>query len=578
MNEAYNDLTIATPACESSDDSILPVARWNVVGWGGIALVFAVGSWIRWTIATGDLLWLDELHTGWAVDGSFGQMLSRSAQGNQAPLFFGLTWSTIQVLGPSEFSLRLVSLLTGTLAMGLAARIVWLRTQSIAGATLTLSLIALDENFIWYSTEARPYALLHLISVVQASCFWRSYERWRAGDSGKVTRHVEHRLSIVGLLLSSWALVYTHYTGVFLLATEFIFLCSALFVRWLNRELVAGTIKQIFVTLVLFAVGCMPLLLQMNQALGKPSDWSSVALLNQFTLEQTMNGICWFGIPLMAVLFSAATLAVVQRKSSVANRDGCQNIGWLIWVATWFLVPLLLLAALQIWAGIPIALSRYLSVALIAGPIFAGGLIGSFSRQNRWLAIPLILLAILLVHVLNYRLTLNDRFKSHSDRLPYNRIMAWVVQKGQLPLLRHENWKSPIEVINNSTDKAKWPLFLFGAVIEDASALSDPDTDFQAYLQFPVRSLYRIDFADRVVFAGPTIQDQHFDDRYLTDVIDQGGAWILVRHHSEVTQEIANQLEGLVRASLGNTDATIETNWFGNRDNVIHLISIEIKK
>ena len=96
-----------------------------MVGWSVFALVLAAGCWIRWKIATGELLWLDELHTGWVVGGSFEQALTRSAQGNQAPLFFGLVWSAIQWLGTSELSLRLVSLLAALLAMVMAARFVW---------------------------------------------------------------------------------------------------------------------------------------------------------------------------------------------------------------------------------------------------------------------------------------------------------------------------------------------------------------------------------------------------------------------------------------------------------------------
>ena len=570
MKENQNDLTTATTVRKSDDAATPSVARWNVVGWFGIALVFATGCWIRWVITSGELLWLDELHTGWTVGGSFEQMLTRSAQGNQAPLFFGLAWSVVQGLGTSELSLRLVSLLAGMVAMGMAARFVWLRTQSIAAAMVTLALIAVDETFIWYATEARPYAMLHLLSVVQASCFWRLCERWQAADDD-TQESIDHRLNIFGLLLSSWALIYTHYTGVFLLVTEAVFLSSVLLVRWLTRGLVSGTVKQVLVTLILFAVGCLPLLLQMNQAFGSPSDWASVVSLKQFQLEQTVNLICWFGIPLVAVVVSTATVAVVRRNSSLNdNCDRWRNMGWLAWIAIWFLVPMVFLTGLHTWGGIPIALSRYLSVALIAGPIFVGGLIGNCNLQSRWIAIPLILSAIVFVHVRNFRLTNN------SASLPYNRLVSSIVLSGKLPLLRTENWESPIDVINTSDDKAKWPLFLFGAVIEDGNALSNPDADFQSYLQFPVRSCYHVDCDDRIVFAGPTLPKQHFDDRYLAEVIEQGGAWILVRHHTEIAAEISNELKMLIHDRVDN--ATIEINWFGNHNNVVNLIAIEIKK
>jgi len=187
-------------------------------------------------------------------------------------------------------------------------------------------------------------------------------------------------------------------------------------------------------------------------------------------------------------------------------------------------------------------------------------IVGTVSTQVRWIAIPIIIVASVFVHVQN------------------NSLITEIAKTGQLPLLRFENWEAAIAAVNAQPDKANQPLFLFGAVIEDANALSDTDTEFQAYLQFPVRSLYGLDSTERVVFAGPTIQYQHFDDRYLDTVVQQGGAWILVRHRPEITIEIASQLVNLLREHLGDPDTMVETNWFGNRENVVHLISIEIKK
>jgi len=541
-----------------------------VAGWSVFALVMTFGCWIRWKIATGELLWLDELHTGWVVGGAFEQALTRSAQGNQTPLFFGLVWSVVQWLGPSELSLRLVSLLAAMLAMVMAARFVWQQTKSTVAATLTLTLIAIDDNFIRYATEARPYALLHLASVVQAMCFWRSLQRWRTFSHNDRTIVSNHWLSTIGLLLSSWLIVYTHYTGVFLLAAEVLFLMPFL----LARNLTSNSIKEIAVTITLFAIGCLPLLLQMNQAFGKPSDWSSVASLKQFQAEQAVNGIRWFGIPLVAVWLSTASFLLLKRRSPVveSQTDRRRNVWWLSWIAAWFFVPLLFITGLH-WCGIPIALSRYLSTGVVAGPIFAGAIVGTRRAQSRWVAISLILLASIYAHW-HGKIQLSTKLPhlQHSYQ-----VIGSMVHQGQLPLLRSENWQAPIDVINNRTAKANWPLFLFGAVIEDANALSDTDPEFQTYLQFPVQSLYTVDLKERVVFAGPTIRQQHFDSRYLDEVLKQGGAWILVRHFSQITQEISSELELRIRARLNDPNATIETNWFGSSENLVHLISIEIR-
>ncbi len=541
------------------------------MGWIVIALVAAAGCWIRWKIAAGELLWLDELHTGWAVGGSFDQTLTRSAQGNQTPLFFGLAWAVVQCLGASEFSLRLVSLVSGSLAMAMAAMLVWRQTKSIGAATVTLSLIAIDDNFIWYATEARPYSMLHLASVLQAGGFWCSLQRWKALSVDDQPTGAGRWIGPLGLLLSSWLVVYTHYTGVFLLAAEVLFLIPMFAGRWLS----GNALKQISVTTALFAVGCLPLLFQMNQAFGKPTDWSSVANLKDFRAEQMVNGIRWFAIPLVAVALSTVISFLRKRQpaESTVPINHWRNAGWLSWIVAWFLIPLLIIVGLHVWAGIPIALSRYLSVGIIAGPIFAGALVGASTPQSRWIAIPIIFMASVYAH-------LHDQnFPSTTQpRLTFSyRVLGTIARDGQLPLLRGENWRAPIGVVNDSTERAKWPVFLFGAVLEDANALTDADPEFQAYLQFPVQSLYAIDADERTVFAGPTMSHQHFDGRHLSEVVGQGGAWVLVRHLPGLTQEIASELENQIRTELGDHNAAIKTNWFGNRDNVVHLISIEIK-
>jgi len=553
-------------------DIVSPAGWWGggtVVSWSIIALVCATGCWIRWKIATGELLWLDELHTGWVVGDSFEQALTRSAQGNQAPLFFGLVWSVVQGFGTSELTLRLVSFLAAMLAMVLAGRFVWQQTKSIAAATLTLALIAIDDDFIRYATEARPYALLHLASIIQAICFWRSLQRWR-GFSLDQPAVSNDWLSTIGLLLSSWLVVYTHYTGVFLLAAEVLLLLPLLLCRYLT----GNTTKEIIVTIVLFTVGCLPLLLQMNQAFGKPSDWSLVAKLNQFQAEQAVNGIRWFGIPLVAVGISTVIALFLKGRSPVVANQTVPwlNAGWVSWIAVWFLIPLLIITGLHFY-GIPIALSRYLSVGLIAGPIFAGALVGISSARSRWISIPLILLASVYAHWYG-----QIQLGTTLPRLQLSyQVIGSITGQGQLPLLRAENWRAPIEVVNNRSDKAKWPLFLFGAVIEDEHALSDSDAEFQAYLQFPVRSLYELDSKQRVVFAGPTMSRTHFDERYLDNVVEHGGAWVLVRHELEITNEIANQLATMLQRRLVNSDATVEVKWFGSRDSLVQLISFEIK-
>src|SRR4051794_14964681 len=80
----------------------------TAVGIGVVALALRIPP-------LGDSLWLDELHTAWCAIGPLDEVASRAALGNQSPVFFGLEWLLVGVVGESEVALRLPSLLAGTL-------------------------------------------------------------------------------------------------------------------------------------------------------------------------------------------------------------------------------------------------------------------------------------------------------------------------------------------------------------------------------------------------------------------------------------------------------------------------------
>ena len=154
-------------------------------------------SWSHWLMLAGitalagvlrlwqihESLWVDELHTSWCVQGGFWQVSERAMAGNQSPLYFYLVWGVTRLLGESEFTLRLPSLLAGIALPGmtwLLVRQVWQDgdNQSLEreheqaswsardwSALLAALLVAVDHASIFYSTEARPYACLKLLAV-----------------------------------------------------------------------------------------------------------------------------------------------------------------------------------------------------------------------------------------------------------------------------------------------------------------------------------------------------------------------------------------------------------------------------
>src|SRR6478752_5310680 len=135
-----------------------PHLRWPLLA--AFVLTLAAAALRLWQAR--ESLWLDELHTAWCAEGALGEVTSRAAIGNQSPFFFWLEWLLIWVMGPSELSLRLPSILAGSL---LPVAVFWLaaRWASSGAGLLAAGLVAIDPQTIFYATEARPSALVQLL-------------------------------------------------------------------------------------------------------------------------------------------------------------------------------------------------------------------------------------------------------------------------------------------------------------------------------------------------------------------------------------------------------------------------------
>jgi hypothetical protein len=490
-------------------------------------------------------------------------MLSRSAQGNQAPLFFGLVWGVVKCFGVTEVSLRLVSLVAAILTMLIAARLVYLWTDSPIAATVVVALIAVDDTFIWYATEARPYALLHLLGLLQISAF--CYGLFQLIGDEKIGDNNEARGAKIpwSFVVLSVALLFSHYTSVFLLVAEFVVLAGAVCLwRVNNKQFLRGSFGSIGWAIVMIVAASNPLLLQMRQAFGQPGDWQMVASPALYLQEQGINLIAWFLIPVASLLFvwligSLGGGANENSINSPPNETFISLRQFLLALAAVYFLPIMFLFVLAKTGIVPIAMSRYLSSSVIAGPVFAGLIFGCLSKKQQIVAVAFLLLATSIYHVYSNRLVVN------------------CVAQGRIPLLRIEDWPAAIRTINQTEAKQTHLVFLFGSVIEDAGAFSNGSPVFQSYLQFPVDSIYPLRASKRV-FAGPTVAHPHFSDDAIHEICDQGGAWILVRHHRDHARSIASELLQRLHPVAENQGLKVDVAEFGSQQGLIQLISIDI--
>ena len=146
------------------------------------------GAWLRLHEA-GESLWVDELHTAWCAEGSLAEVASRSAIGNQSPLYFYAVWFITQVFGHSEWSLRALSLACGIALPAALFGLVrnWTSATDLPdhaetqpandgvnlAALVAALLVTFDPLAIFYAQESRPYACVQLVAVEHLFVFAR---------------------------------------------------------------------------------------------------------------------------------------------------------------------------------------------------------------------------------------------------------------------------------------------------------------------------------------------------------------------------------------------------------------------
>src|ERR1019366_179746 len=151
------------------------------VGLPGALAVPLLALAIRLATATTQSFWLDEAYTEHLIHLSLGSMLSEIPRTESTPpLYYVVAWGWTHVFGYGEFALRSVSALAGAATVAcaylIASRLAGRRAGVIAGG-----LLAVCPLMVWYSQEARAYALAALLGTASLLCLIRYVDSSRPG-------------------------------------------------------------------------------------------------------------------------------------------------------------------------------------------------------------------------------------------------------------------------------------------------------------------------------------------------------------------------------------------------------------
>ena len=179
-----------------------------------VAGLTAVGIAVR-VVVVQDSLFADELSTYWIVStNGLGGVISTVHTNAEItpPLYFVLAWLTTRLDVTAEL-LRAPSFVAGIAAIPLTY-VLGLRTVGRRAALVATAITALAPFAIFYSTEARGYELM--VVLVMAS----TLAMLTAVDGGRARWWIAYAAC-------SCAAVYTHYTAVFALGAQLMWLLWA---------------------------------------------------------------------------------------------------------------------------------------------------------------------------------------------------------------------------------------------------------------------------------------------------------------------------------------------------------------
>ena len=131
-----------------------------------LGVIVAIGIVLRLAGLGGQSFWVDEAFTAVDIHRPLGDIVPRlRAEESTPPLYFWAAWGWTHVFGDGDFALRSLSLVFGVATIPVAFAL----GASLAGSGAGLgaaALTAVSPYMVWYSQEARAYALFALLGLL----------------------------------------------------------------------------------------------------------------------------------------------------------------------------------------------------------------------------------------------------------------------------------------------------------------------------------------------------------------------------------------------------------------------------
>ena len=480
-------------------------------------------------------LWLDELHTAWTVDDGLAAIHDRARAGNYGPVYFILPWLSTRLFGMHEWSLRLPSLIAG---IGLVPISYVVTRQSFRSTTLgflAAAVTATDPHSLFYSLDARPYALVQLAALLHVWLFVR------------LLNHSRSSIEWLAYCVMGAGLFQLHYTSALLFSGEF-----AIMILWLLRRhrarvsggrvprqgglsedallddvlrydtsqddclashaLPRGEARRAILWSAAMCLACLSAVGNLRHIAGRRELW------NQFIDRKTdfLSLFPWteyFGTCVVALAICWFAGRVFSRGQVQCDKNELPTV-WrqVLWLLAWLLVPI---AVAHVLTQLDIArlfYRRYAMHSYSALLILSAGLGTICSTRRTRITFALIFLASINLLLGPWQQYATDgRFVRHS----------------------HEDWRRAVSELNalrteqTARNGFAAPVLVRTGLIEEQLVQSFAELDaMRDYLLFPVFSIYKLHAAQNVHVLTTSL---NATDAARADIRSAGGCWLMIR-------------------------------------------------
>ncbi len=482
-----------------------------------LVFVACVVAWAAVTIR--EPLWIDELHTLWAIQGDWQEVVSRSAAGNQSPLYFyvlkvfvDVAQYSLQTLGLDSASFIGVILRSSSLIgwgmlswwMSLAISSCFSGSEKSWGDAHGILIAILFVGGLWmmsdrtggfYATEARPYvwvAVACSLMIIKAT----------------PTVGFSWRFVLYGV-----AAFYLHYTALAVIAAIFLLRSISCFRDGMNSRLI---LYEGFILAILMTPGLLHL-----AWLGKSSSqWAYFAGGSDlFTLLRIFPWFAW-------VLFTAVCVGMSDKFRSL-DRAISKEESSLFQVVVWLTVICLFTHWLLSFLGwAPLMHSRYL-IGTYPAIWIAGMLLLKKLNDVRWI-----------IAVGLFAMGVQGWLQGSWPLWGRGEWIAWQ---------RVEDWDKAFDVLMQNKQTGDL-VFLAPFLIEteDQQKMNSSPAPRQRYFKFPIEALSiakGVPVPEQVVVLANSTSswESTIKDNLVRMNDREQEAWLLARTSQTWTSSIASE-------------------------------------